>query len=92
MREIRTSGSEGRGWKRTYGSRTERRRESEGTDAPDPTRTAPPPDPTTIRLAGDLTDAFRAEGQYGAEYRVVMVGYGVERRARRGVRGGGGLR
>ena len=29
MREIRTSGSEGRGWKRTYGSRTEHRRESE---------------------------------------------------------------
>ena len=28
MREIRTSGSTGRGWKRTYGSRTWHRRES----------------------------------------------------------------
>ena len=46
MREIRTSGSEGRGWKRTYGSRTEHHRESEWTHAPDPTGTAPPPDPT----------------------------------------------
>ena len=31
MREIRTSGSEGRGWKRAYGSRTEHHRESEWT-------------------------------------------------------------
>ena len=30
MREIRTSGSVGRGWKRTYGSRTEHRSESDG--------------------------------------------------------------
>ena len=29
MRETGTSGSEGRGWKRTYGSRTEHRREGE---------------------------------------------------------------
>ena len=28
VREIRTPGSVSRGWKRTYGSRTERRRES----------------------------------------------------------------
>ena len=43
MREIRTSGSEGRGWKRAYGSRTEHHRASEWTCAPDPAGTAPPP-------------------------------------------------
>ena len=48
MREIRTSGSEGRGWKRTYGSRTEQHRESEWTYAPDPKGVAPPPDPTNV--------------------------------------------
>ena len=48
MREIRTSGSEGRGWKRTYGSRTEQHRESEWTYAPDPKGVAPPPDPTHL--------------------------------------------
>ena len=30
MREIRMSGSEGRGWKRAHGSRTEHRSESNG--------------------------------------------------------------
>ena len=61
MREIRTSGSEGRGWKRAYGSRTEHHRESEWTYAPDPTGTAPPPDPTTVTAEG-------FGGSVGAEF------------------------
>ena len=49
-RETRTLGSEGRGSKRTYGSRTEHCRDSGGSYAPDPTGTAP--DPTEIRGSG----------------------------------------
>ena len=61
MRDIRTSGSEGRGWKRAYGSRTERHRESEWICAPDPKGTAPPPDPTTVTAEG-------FGGSVGAEF------------------------
>ena len=63
MREIRTSGSGGRGWKRTYGSRTGHRRESRWINTPDPKGTAPPPYPTARESSSPMYGYGDSDGQ-----------------------------
>ena len=50
MREIRTSRFGGQGVETGLWEQTEHHRESEWTYAPDPTGTAPPPDPTQFSV------------------------------------------